>query len=40
MVEGSSYHDIFALEGDEAETAVTFRLLVHQHDGLLHPAEL
>ena len=32
--------DVLVLEGDEAEPAVPLGLLVHEHDGLLHLAEL
>ena len=32
--------DVLVLEGDEAESPVPLGLLVHQHDGLLHLAEL
>jgi hypothetical protein len=33
-------HHVLVLEGDEAEAAVALGLLVHQHDGLIHLAEL
>ena len=33
-------NDVFALESDEAESAVALRLLVHQHDGLLDASKL
>jgi hypothetical protein len=33
-------HHVLVLESDEPETAVSLRLLIHQHHGLLHLAEL
>lgn len=33
-------HHILVLEGDETESAMALRLLVHEHDGLFHLAEL
>ena len=33
-------HCVLSLEGDEAEAPVPLGLLVHEHDGLLHLAEL
>lgn len=33
-------HHVLVLEGDEAEAAMTFRLLIHQHHRLLHLPKL